>query len=139
MGALSQDDDDIQASINVTPLVDIVLVLLIVFMLTATFMKSPVIPVDLPRAANADESKTKTFAVVLDKSGTLHLDGKPHAERVIWEKLVAAYKKDNEVQAIVSADGAVRHRQVVRVIDLVRSTGISKFAINVRREDLKKP
>jgi biopolymer transport protein ExbD len=138
MGALSQDDDDIQASINITPLVDIFLVLLIIFMLTATFMRRPVVPVDLPRAANADEAKIKTFALVMDKKGALYLDGKPSTERAAWEKLVKAYRRDKDVQAIVAADGSVQHRQVVRLIDLVRSTGISKFAINVRREDLKR-
>lgn len=138
MGALSQDDDEIQASINVTPLVDIILVLLIIFMLTATFMQRPVVPVELPRAANADEAKTKTFALVMDKKGTLYLDGKPSTERAVWEKLVKAFRRDKDVQAIVAADGSVQHRQVVRLIDLVRSTGISKFAINVRREDLKR-
>jgi len=138
MGALSQDDDDIQASINVTPLVDIILVLLIIFMLTATFMRQPVVPVELPRAANADEAKTKTFALVMDKKGTIYLDGKASTERAVWEKLVKAYRRDKEVQAIVAADGSVHHRQVVRLIDLVRSTGITKFAINVRREDLKR-
>jgi len=138
MGALSPEDDDIQASINVTPLVDIILVLLIIFMLTATFMRAPVVPVDLPRAANADEAKTKTFALVMDKKGTLYLDGAPSTERLVWKKLTKAFRRDKDIQAIVAADGSVHHRQVVRLIDLVRSTGISKFAINVRREDLKK-
>jgi biopolymer transport protein ExbD len=94
--------------------------------------------VELPRAANADEAKTKTFALVMDKKGTIYLDGKPASERAVWEKLVKAYRRNAEIQAIVAADGAVRHRQVVRLIDLVRSTGITKFAINVRREDLKR-
>jgi biopolymer transport protein ExbD len=136
MAALSPEDDELQANINVTPLVDITLVLLIIFMVTATFIKDPVIPVELPRAANAEEARVKTYALVLDKKGRLYLDGKMTDELTLRQKLLAAYRRNKDIQAIVAADGAVAHKRVVRVIDIVRSTGITKFAINVRQEDL---
>ena len=134
MAISKKDDDDILADINVTPLVDIMLVLLIIFMVTATFMKDPVIPVELPRAANAEDARVKIFALVLDAKGRLYVNGKLTTEAAVRKRLKQAYGRDPEVQAVVAADGSVRHRQVVRLIDLVRSTGITKFAINVRQE-----
>lgn len=135
MASGQKDDDEILSDINVTPLVDIMLVLLIIFMVTATFIKEPVIPVELPRAANAQEAMTKTFALVLDAKGKLYVNGKITTEESARERLKKAFKRDPEVQAIVAADGSVKHKYVVRVIDLVRSTGITKFAINVNQEE----
>lgn len=134
MALSRKEDDEILADINVTPLVDIMLVLLIIFMVTATFMKDPVIPVELPRAANVEDAKVKTFALVLDAKGRLYVNGKAATEKAVRKRLLEAYRRDPEVQALVAADGSVRHKQVVRLIDLVRSTGITKFAINVRQE-----
>jgi len=66
MTSLLKDDDEVMAAINVTPLVDIMLVLLIVFMVTANFLRDPVVPIELPRASTAQEAQIKNFALVLD-------------------------------------------------------------------------
>ncbi|MCD6496710.1 MAG: biopolymer transporter ExbD [Deltaproteobacteria bacterium] len=134
MAVSIKDDDDIMAGINVTPLVDITLVLLIIFMVTATFMKDPVVPIELPRAATAQEAQVKNFALVLDAKGKLYVNGHPSSLADAAKKLKAAHRADPSVQAIIAADGEVRHKQVIRVIDLVRRCGIVKFAVNVQPE-----
>jgi biopolymer transport protein ExbD len=77
MASYSNGSDDAITGINVTPLVDITLVLLIIFMVTATYIVKETIEVDLPRAAQGGETVGQTLAFVIDKAGTLYLDGQP--------------------------------------------------------------
>jgi biopolymer transport protein TolR len=77
-GAGAFDDDDsgrMITDINVTPLVDIVLVLLIIFMVTATYIVNPTIKVDLPKAATGTDQTRTTLALTLDRTGALYLNG----------------------------------------------------------------
>ena len=75
MAGGAQDNDEEITGINVTPLVDIVLVLLIIFMVTANFIVRETVEVDLPRAANGGETVQGLVNVVLDKEGKLFFDG----------------------------------------------------------------
>ncbi len=132
-GMAEKDEDEIVASINVTPLVDIILVLLIIFMLTAHFIKDPVIPVELPRAANVEEAKVDSVALVLDEKGTLYFNGLKTTTERAEEKLRAAHGRNPDVSVIIAADGKVRHESVIWLIDLVKSVGISRFALQVQK------
>ena len=82
-GANFDGDDDIITDINVTPLVDIVLVLLIILMVTASYIVSKSIPMDLPNADTGDESPPRTLTVSVDEEGQLYLD----AEEIEWADL----------------------------------------------------
>ena len=128
------DEDEILTDINVTPLVNIMLVLLIIFMVTATIMLTPSIPVNLPKAATAEYPSARVYALVLDKEGNLYLNGKTASAEKISLALREAVKKDPGVQAIVAADGAVDYQSVIRLIDLVKSSGVKSFALNVQKE-----
>jgi biopolymer transport protein ExbD len=127
--ASSGDDDEIIASINVTPLVDIVLVLLIVLMVTSSYLVNKSISVELPKAATG-ETVTPTLSISLDVDSKLYLDGQPIEAPALKERIRAAYKSDPDVKAIISADGRVAHAQVVSVIDMLRLEKVTKFAIN---------
>lgn len=127
--ASGKDDDEIISDINVTPLVDIVLVLLIVLMVTSSYLVNKSISVELPKAATG-ETATPTLSISLDVAGKLYLDGQPIEAPALQEKIRAAYKADPEVKAIISADGRVTHAQVVSVIDTLRLEKVTKFAIN---------
>ncbi len=127
--ASSGDDDEIISSINVTPLVDIVLVLLIVLMVTSSYLVNKSISVELPKAATG-ETVTPTLSISLDVDGKLYLDGQVIDAPALQERIRAAYKSDPEVKAIISADGRVTHAQVVSVIDTLRLEKVTKFAIN---------
>jgi len=137
MQASSPSDESI-TGINVTPLVDVVLVLLVVLMVTATYLASRAIPVDLP-TGKTGEATTAPLAVSLTKAGSLYVDGVPASEAELRQKLVVARLRDPQLRAVIAADGAVPHRRVIAVIDLLRQEHVERFAINVDADDLKKP
>lgn len=116
--------------INITPLVDVVLVLLVVLMVTATYVVSSAIPLDLPRAASGEPSTTM-LAVSVDDQGRLFLDSSPVTENELREA-VRTSGQTGEPRVMIAADGATAHRRVVRVLDLLRQEGVRHFAVNVQ-------
>jgi biopolymer transport protein ExbD len=137
-GAAKQDEDDMITSINVTPLVDIVLVLLIVLMVTSSYLVNKAINVELPKAATG-EATTPTMSISIDLNGKLFLDGNPIDAPELRSRVHDAYEKDSDVKAIISADGRVKHAEVVSVIDLLRREKVTKFAINTSPIEDAKP
>jgi biopolymer transport protein ExbD len=117
--------------INVTPLVDIMLVLLIIFMLTANLIAKQAIEVELPRAAQSTTLNPTTLAVTLTRDGALYLNGKPTTPEQLRNEVSNAVAHDPKTQAIISGDKAVSHGRVVWVLDVVKSLGISSFAIQI--------
>jgi biopolymer transport protein TolR len=138
MQASSSSSDESITGINVTPLVDVVLVLLVVLMVTATYLASRAIPVDLP-SGKTGEATTAPLTVSLTRAGSLYVDGVPCNEAQLREKLGSARKTDPELRAVIAADGAVPHRRVIAIIDLLRQEHVERFAINVDADDLQKP
>ena len=134
MAGSSLDDEDGINDINVTPLVDVMLVLLIVFMVTANYITQQSIPMELPKAATGADSGNSNLGFSIDKDSQLFLDGKP----VTYEQLPAIIAerktKQNELQALIGADVKTPHGEVVKLIDFIRKNGISQFAINVEVE-----
>ena len=134
MGAARQNgDDDIISEINITPFVDVTLVLLIIFMVTATYIVAKSIPVDLPEAGTGEDIVT-TFAVTMTNDGNMYLDGTKTDEGQLRLKLSLAKKENKDIRVVIDADKELSHGKVVHVIDLVRKEGVSKFAINISEE-----
>lgn len=127
-----QDDDDGINEINVTPLVDVMLVLLVIFLVASVYIVKDAIEVDLPKAAKTSEVPETTLAIVLDSKGKLYLNGAPTNHAAIASACKAAAAKNPNSQAIIAADNDVRHGHVIAIIDLVRTNGLSRFAINVK-------
>jgi biopolymer transport protein ExbD len=119
--------------INVTPFVDIALVLLIIMMVSATYIVSQSLKVELPKTASSDETVSRTYAVTIDAGGALHWNDKPVTEAELVAELVAAKAASKEVTLVISADENARHGSVVHVIDTAKVVGITKFAINVQK------
>ena len=119
--------------INVTPMVDVVLVLLVIMMVSATYIVSQSLKVELPKTATSDESASSPAAVTITRDGALLFDGSPIGEPQLVEKLRAAVHDHPDVSLIVTADEHAFPGSVVHVIDLAKVEGISKFAINVDR------
>jgi biopolymer transport protein ExbD len=133
-GSPFESDDDggrMITDINVTPLVDIVLVLLIIFMVTTTYIVNPSIKVDLPRAATGSDQNRTSLALTLTKEGTLYLNGERSDDAGVTRYIAAELPKNADLQAIIAADKVVPHGNVVHLIDLVKRAGVHKFAINV--------
>jgi biopolymer transport protein ExbD len=135
MAAHVEEGSDEITGINVTPLVDVTLVLLIIFMVTATYVVKETIEVDLPRAASGGQTIGPTLAFALDREGTLFLDGAPASREAARAAVRAAVARSPEARAIISADRGVSHGQVVEVIDLVKREGLTRFAIDVERDE----
>ena len=126
------DDDDIVVGINVTPLVDITLVLLIVFMVTAKLVVGQGIPMDLPRAATAGTTQT-VFTVSIDARGGVFANGVP-VEDVSLRAMAARLVTENpDTRTVVQAAGAATHASVLHVIDELREAGIVKIAFAAER------
>jgi biopolymer transport protein ExbD len=118
------------SGINVTPLVDVVLVLLVVLMVTAGYIVSKTIPVDLPKAATG-ETTSITLSITLDAHGKRYLDGRPTDEAGLRTGIRRARADAPDVRAIIAADGAVPHRDVIFVVDVLRQEGLYQFAFNI--------
>ncbi|MBJ6761599.1 biopolymer transporter ExbD [Corallococcus sp. H22C18031201] len=132
-GGASDNDEEI-TGINVTPLVDVVLVLLIIFMVTANFIVRETVEVDLPRAANGGETVQGLVNVVLDKEGKFFFDGAEVSEADLSRKVAEAVAKDKDTRAIISADQTIPYGRVMRLIDVVKGQGIAKFALNIEKD-----
>jgi biopolymer transport protein ExbD len=134
MSRFIQEDEEIIAGINVTPLVDITLVLLIIFMVTATIMVNPAIRVNLPRAAGVDDAPDTTLSLVMDVRGQLFINGKAVTRDQAAGRLVDAVRSDPQVQVLIAADRGVVYQRVIDLITLVNQAGVKNFALNVDRE-----
>lgn len=128
----SQENDDLITGINVTPLVDITLVLLIIFMVTATFIVAPSIPVELPKATTGEASPVTNIAIVIGSRGELFLNGKPVGEEEL--RIFVRENRKEELNAIIGAHRLIPYGTVVHIIDILREEGVKKFAINVEEE-----
>lgn len=117
--------------INVTPMVDVVLVLLVIMMVSATYIVSQSLKVNLPKAASSTDSVASIAAVTISKDGKLYYNQQPITDAALTKKFKQDYAQNHDISLIVSADKEVQHGKVVHVIDMARVEGITKFAINV--------
>jgi biopolymer transport protein ExbD len=122
------------SGINVTPLVDVVLVLLIILMVSANYIVSRSLKVDLPKTASSDSAPEKPNAVTLGRDGKLTWNEAVVSEAQLVAELKALAAKDPELTLMVSADKDVSHGTVVHLLDVAKVAGVVKFAINVQPE-----
>ncbi len=134
-GPQTSDDEDSAGAItdiNVTPLVDITLVLLIIMMVAAPLIvNNPSIKVELPKAATGDETQKSTISLTLRKDGALFYGEEEVSENQAKQRIDGEVQHNHEVQAIIAADRGVPYGSVMHLIDLVKSLGVSKFALNI--------
>jgi len=131
MAGASSGDDDAIVAINVTPFVDITLVLLIIFMVTARIIVSQGMPMDLPKAASGDSIQT-VFSVELTTDGKTVVDSQPVKDDEAIPPLAKAAKaKNKDLRAVIRADKKVEHGRVIHVLDLLNRVGVAKIAFAV--------
>jgi biopolymer transport protein ExbD len=130
----SSDDEGLLASINIIPFVDIVLVLLVIFMLTAATIVKASIKVELPKAASGGGKVETTLTFVRTKAGDLLLNGEKLASVAAGAQIVKQEAAKNpKLQAVISADKGVEYGSVVEIIDMVKQNGVSTFALDIER------
>lgn len=133
MGASAPvEEDDIVVGINVTPLVDITLVLLIVFIVTAKLVTQQGIPMDLPKAASAGATQT-VFTVSVDEGGKVFADGAAVDDAQLRSLAGQRLKEHPDLRTVVQAAGGSRHADVLHVVDELRESGIVKIAFAADR------
>jgi biopolymer transport protein ExbD len=122
------------ADINITPLVDVCLVLVIIMMVAATAIVAKTMKVQLPKAHTAEGPAAKPATVTMLKDGSLRWDDHPASEAEIKRELTERAAADPDTSLVLSADKEVMHGKVVHILDVARGAGITKFAINVSGE-----
>jgi biopolymer transport protein ExbD len=119
--------------INVTPMVDVVLVLLVIMMVSAVYIVSQSLKVELPKTATSDAPASTPLAVTITREGGYLFNQKPIEEPALREEFRKAKAASAEASLVLTADRSAYHGDVVHVIDLAKVEGITKFAISVDR------
>jgi biopolymer transport protein ExbD len=135
-GVTSNRPGGIIEGINMTPLVDIMLVLLVIFIVTAKILVTPAIPLELPKATKTEDVQT-VFAVTIPSAGATQVNGQPVGDdEALRARAAEALASDPELRAVIQADGAVPHRKVIAALDALRRAGLVKvaFATQAREE-----
>ena len=126
--------DPLITGINITPLVDIVLVLLVVLMVVSTYIVTQTMRVDLPRASTENTPKSDPLTLTILSDGGILLDDQPIAEADVRQTLAVAFGREADRAMVISADRTVPHGRVVEFVDLARQSGATRFAIKVAEQ-----
>lgn len=127
-----------EPGLGITPLIDIVFLLLIFFMLTSHFHVASGIPIRLPKVTEkASDGEHHKIMVVIDKRGRLYLRGERVGLKKLGLTLQSLVDKDGPVHMLLEADKDVSHGRVVQVMDLAKRAGVSSIIIAARWESKK--
>lgn len=128
------NQNEILTEINVVPLVDIILVVLIIFMVAAPLVMAPKIDISLPKSSSTDIDKSKNpMKITVGKEGELFVDG--NAVNLDQLRVEAAKRasQDPNTNAILAADKNVTLEMVTEIIDAVKSNGLKKVAFSIQK------
>lgn len=134
MGAGSDENEDgIISNINITPMVDVILVLLVIFMVTANFLKKESININLPKVASADPNIKESKQLAVTRDGKLFLEGRAVTEPALLEEMSRESKYRPNMRVTLSADENLSYGTVSRVMGLLRRAGVTRMALSVKR------
>ncbi len=124
--------DELLTEINITPFVDIILVILIIFLLVAQVMGPQVLGIKLPKAVQSDMLPKQPITVFLDTAGRIAVNGVYLDEDGIKRFIKEQVAKDLQLEVVISADEKVFHGKVVGILDTIKALGVTKLAIHVQ-------
>src|SRR5262245_12330901 len=131
MGVSNSGDDDVISAINITPLVDVVLVLLVIFLITAPVLYQSAIKVKLPTAASGEHTENQSFNFTVSAKGEVAWDN----QQVDWDTLAKRLSSLDEASkqktAFISADKDTPHGTVIRLMDTLRQAGVTHLGMSV--------
>lgn len=127
------------ASLNITPLIDVVLLLLIFFMISTTFVVQPGIPIRLPEAGSAASQLRREWVATVTARGELYLNEVRVTPKTLQRQLAAAVGRGEIEVLIVKADEAARHGRVVEVMDAAKLAGVKRLAIATATKPAAQP
>ena len=129
MAFSTQDTDEVLSEINVTPLVDVMLVLLVVFIVTAPLLTNA-IPINLPKTeAVAPAEQKDPLVVSIDGQGKLFINKDEIQPDLLQTNLQTARQKDPDVRVQLQADDGVNYGEVARAMASIEKAGITKLAV----------
>jgi biopolymer transport protein ExbD len=127
--------DELVTGVNVTPIVDVALVLLVVFLVTSSLIVSRSIPVEVPRAATGAETTVGLLAIVVAASGEVYVNGQPARVDDIPAAVAEARRRAEpgaRLTGFVSADVAAPYGRFAEVVDRLRQEGVVDLALDTR-------
>jgi len=130
----SNDESGLMNSINITPFVDVVLVLLVIFMVTAPLLVKDLLDLHLPKTTTSDTSSSESLGIAVNRDGNILANGHLISDGDLKTLVTDAVKKNPALQAIIAADQEVPYGKVVHAIDLLKSSGLDKFAVQIEKE-----
>lgn len=120
--------------VNITPFTDVVLVLLIVFMIAAPGLVTSSLNIQLPDAGSTGHADSKATTIALDREGRVYLEGEPVKIEDLEGLIRGKLEKDPDRQFLLNADRKIEHGQVIRLLDLVRSSGAKSVLVGTVRK-----
>lgn len=121
------------SAINITPFVDVVLVLLVIFMVTAPTLMKDTLGIQLPKASSSEGAKPESFAIAINEQGQILLNGTLSSPEQLQLEAQAALARNPQIQALIAADENSKHSALVVVIDSLKKAGLERFAVQVQR------
>ncbi len=128
------DDSNLVTGINVTPLVDITLVLLIIFMVTATFISEQALQVHLPKVLKEEKAPEPALTVSLGKDGELKFNLKAIDLGGLTQQMTVETSVNPEVKVILKADKDIPYEKLAQVLDAIKMGGVQKVALAMDRK-----
>jgi len=121
------------SEINMTPFVDIVLVILIIFLLTATVMMPRTFSIALPQATQAQKPEKVPIIISINREGLIAINGVRLTRDVEFESVFRGQQQDKESQAVIAADKDTRHGRLMEVIDRLKCLQVQRIGIEVEQ------
>ena len=118
-----------RGDLNLTPLIDVVLLQLIFFMLTSSFIMQPGIKIDLPQAVTTEKIEKREIFVSISKEGNIFYKEKPVSLNGFEKMLSKKVRKNGEIILVIKGDAEAKHGRIVQVMDISRKVGVEKIAI----------
>ncbi len=129
------NESDSISDINITPFVDVVLVLLVIFMVTAPIMVKESMNIKLPKGKSTQKSNISIMSVAISKSGQVIIDGNVIDLTILYDRAFDIVKEKPNIQVLISADKEAMHGDIIKVLDQVKLAGISNFAFQIEKEE----
>ncbi len=118
-----------KVTINITSLIDVVLLLLIFFMLTTSFVEQPGMKLDLPETESAEGKRSGELEISVNVEGNIYVNGENTSLKNLAEKITAITADMDDKSLLLKADKTVPHGTVVQIMDIARSSGLRKIII----------
>ena len=133
MGSPDKNEEGVISDINITPMVDVILVLLVIFMVTANFLKKESININLPKVAASDPNIKESKQIAVTRDGKVFLEGLQVTEQALANELTREAKYRPNMRVTLSADENLSYGSVSKLMGILRKCGVSRIALSVKK------